>query len=204
MLILLSGDAPDANGNMQYYTSEEARVLGRTLGEFAQQHELQMLVTNGPRTGQHSPVTHEKLPVHQQNSDLDQVSKTFLSAALEYIAKKDLVFADFKIGSPSLCDEFLGAVLVKGGVAVVGGESTSQIAEAITVLGRKVYIAGNKAMNINHENHVKSVLSHKYANDLEELLNSTGVQNIQEQEQIPSDSSLVADSIVEMIGVFLS
>jgi len=201
LLVSLPGDAPDPSGTMQYYTKESAKKLGNQLGHIAQKNNMLMLVTNGPRTGQHDPDSGIKLKTHGKDDQIDGVSAAFLAGAEKYIDSARIIFSDFKFGEPSMFNTFLGAVLENpGSIAVIGGDSTSQVTEATNLLKPgQVYIVCNEAMNKGHHKHIENVVSsHHYAHELPEMdklpQDSLGLPIAQ------PDASLAAYEIIEILG----
>ncbi|WP_218459954.1 hypothetical protein [Rickettsia sp. TH2014] len=78
IITCLAGDTPDAQGNIKFYTENEAYELGKHLAKIAKDQNMILLATNGHRTGQYNPETKEKLSVHKKEDQLDKVSQKFL------------------------------------------------------------------------------------------------------------------------------
>ncbi|CAF3177770.1 unnamed protein product [Rotaria sp. Silwood2] len=202
LLVSLPGDAPDKSGHMNYYPKESAAQLGKQLGSIAKTQDMIMLVTNGPRTGQHDPITGERLPVHKQGAILDQVSESFLTAVKNQLDGTKIIFDNFSSDSPSLFNAFLGAVSLndKNSVAVIGGESTSQVTEATNLLKPgQVYIVSNDAMNVNHHRHNNNVIDRNYAKLLSPEASSFSLQETQ-LPLIPTDASIAVEGIIQILG----
>lgn len=84
--IILGGDAPDhKTGGKKFFTPEDASKRAgfiiqdlKTLGLLKK--ETVLLITNGPRTGQHNYTTGEEItPNPHRTSQLDEVTKAFLN-----------------------------------------------------------------------------------------------------------------------------
>lgn len=202
LLVALPGDAPDKAGQMKYYTKESAEQLGTQLGSIANAQNMIMLITNGPRTGQNDPITGEKLPLHKVGDIIDSVSKSFLTAAKNQLDSTKIIFDNFNFDSPSLFNAFLGAVYLndRNSVAIIGGDSTSQVTEATNLLKPgQVYIVSNNAMNESHHKHNDNVIDHKYAQQLLPNAQSLSFKDTQ-LPLIPTDASIAAEGIIQVLG----
>ncbi len=86
IIVMMPGDAPDAAGNIRYFTEESASKLLNDIHKLWQklgkQHTL--LIMNGLRTGKHDPktgkisCTHEYLKGSDASTALDHISRYFI------------------------------------------------------------------------------------------------------------------------------
>ena len=201
LLVSLPGDAPDASGTMHYYTKESAEKLGSQLGNIARDNNMLMLVTNGPRTGQYDPDTAKKLQTHGKDDPIDAVSAAFLAGAQQKLDSTKIIFADFKFGVPSMFNAFLGAVLENpDSIAVIGGDSTSQVTEATNLLKPdQVYVVRNEAMNEGHHSHIDHVMSRRYAHELRKDMDKLPQEPLGVK-IVPTDAALAAKEIIQILG----
>ncbi|ABV79532.1 hypothetical protein A3306_03790 [Rickettsia bellii] len=199
----LSGDAPDSNGKIKFYTQEEAYKLGEQLAQIVKLKNMMLLVTNGPRTGQYDPKAvpdKVKLPVHEKNSDIDLVSKAFLKGVksiLDNEAEEKVKFENFVFGKPSVFKGYLGAAIEnEKSIVVIGGESSSQITQALDLVPGRLYIKKNTAMNDVHEKQVNKILE---TNKGAKLLNDNEVDLIINviTDEAYSDAEIVAKEFEE-------
>lgn len=200
LFVALPGDAPDEHGVQHYHTKESAAKLGTLLGAIATKQNMLLLATNGPRTGKFDPKTGEAMPVHHKGEAMDAVSSAFLAAAEDAAGKSKVIFADFKFGSPSLTSAFLGAVASDDrSVAVIAGESTSQVTEAVNLLNPgQVYVLPNEAMNKNHEQYIAEVINNNYAKELKE--SDESLTTFSTSSIMPPDADVAADGIMGLIS----
>ncbi|MCC8417420.1 MAG: mitochondrial fission ELM1 family protein [Rickettsia endosymbiont of Bryobia graminum] len=165
VLVVLPGDAPDQSNTQHYYTAENAEVLGSKLGKFAKEHNKILLVTNGPRTGKYKAGTDELMSDHKSNSPMDLVTQAFVNAVnKEGLNSAYIIVSDFKYGEKNLYDAFLGAIRSnKANIAIIAGESTSQITIATNLLnlGQVYVLSGdyNQAMSSSHINFINDVVT---------------------------------------------
>ena len=154
LAVMLGGDAPQADGTIRYYTTEEAQAFAVTIAALAKQQGASVLVLNGPRTGKFDPVSCiENTGVHRDGKQ-DLVTKVFMHELAQQKLMAQLF--DFQFGQPSQFHAVLGAIKATNGVMVVNGESTSMVAECTTVLDPKqILLATNGAMNETHHKHVQ-------------------------------------------------
>ena len=183
-----------ASGTMHYYTKKSAEKLGNQLGNIARDNNMLMLVTNGPRTGQYDPDTAKKLQTHGKDDPIDAVSAAFLAGAKRKLDSTKIIFADFKFGVPSMFNAFLGAVLENpGSIAVIGGDSTSQVTEATNLLKPdQVYVEG-------HHSHIDHVMSRHYVHELREDMDKLPQEPLGVK-RVPTDAALAAKEIIQILG----
>lgn len=162
IIVILGGDAPTEEGDIKYYTAQEAERFGNFIGKTAYQKNLAVLVFNGPRTGQYNK--DGKLDKNAHRTEMDHVTKAFKEALLKTLNNDKVLIYDFKYNEASLYKAGLGMASEKGMQVFVPGESTSMISEAIDCLpSAQVVIVENSAMNDMHKAHVKSVLESGFA-----------------------------------------
>ncbi|HJD62550.1 MAG TPA: hypothetical protein LFW14_03120 [Rickettsia endosymbiont of Degeeriella rufa] len=139
-------------------------------------------MTNGSRTGQYDPKAFPdtvKLPVHEKNSDIDLVGKAFLKGVksiLDNEAEEKVKFENFVFGKSSVSKGYLGAAIEnEKSIVVIGGESSSQITQALDLVPSRLYIKKNTAMNDVHEKQVNKIIE---TNKGAKLLNDNEVDLI--------------------------
>lgn len=202
LLVILGGDAPTPEGEMKYYTAEEAAALGRYAAEKATREGLTILVTNGPRTGKHNPETGEVTQAHRgEDSPLDPVSQAFMQAA------PGAQMFDFKFreqgGVISAYKALLHRVAkTEGSQVLVAGESTSMVSECCDLCPGRVTIFENAAMNDAHHAHVQSVYEKGLAPVLE---NNSGEMSLSQIDALSAASSASsAVTAAEMVADHIS
>lgn len=220
-LAVLGGDAPDENGQMNYYTAEEAYDLGKYIALQALANNATVLSTNGPRTGKHDPITEEALLTHRElhpitkeplDYRLDAVSAAFISGLIYegLTNNKNFQFFDFRFGKNGVVSAYkalLGAVLEVGGHAYIPGESTSMVSEACSLLPpQSVTVFNNSAMNETHKRHVKSTYKNIYANLLLDNMEFTPIipQAASELHENLSATETIAKAIVDDFDLSLT
>lgn len=159
VLVSLAGDAPDSDGKIKFYTEAEATKLGELVAQYALEHKAYVLAINGPRTGKYNPEnSQENKQYHQaDSSEMDPASKAFVSA----LGETPNTFVNFIFGNTfkNPYDLFLHKVQSTSSIALVGGESTSQVSEMCDILGSKnVLVYMTESMNPTHTAHVNSVI----------------------------------------------
>lgn len=153
--VFLGGDAPDSENNMKYFTSEEAMVFASLVAKEAIARDATVLLTNGPRTGKHDPITGIENSLVHHSDYVDQTSNAFIET-LEGSGVKYL-FANFVFGSMSAYKPFLALVKQTEGIAFVTGESTSMVSEiGDNLQPGALFIMVVNSMNDTHHAHVKS------------------------------------------------
>lgn len=159
--VFLGGDAPEPNGNIRYFTAEEAQLMGKYIGERAQAIGATLLITNSPRTGQYDPKTGKNVTVHQ-GAELDKTTESFM-AGIAQSGTKGYLF-DFQFGKASAYPALLGALQqTPGSVAFVTGDSTSMLSEiADSLANGSVYAVTINSMNSAHHAHVKAAHQNGY------------------------------------------
>lgn len=185
ILWYLGGDAPDVNGELKLYTENSVRenlegVLVLT------QDRFQIVVIDGPRTGQIDPQTLKpRLDVH-----IDQTLNPITASAARALEEKgwrrdkDFFVFTFIKDRPSLKDALIWDVLTREGIFVIPGESTSVITASYdTMPGSRVVVQENSAMNDSHRAYLKR--DHRIR-----ILDSKG--QISSPHQLKSKESLMA------------
>lgn len=120
--IILPGDAPDSNGEMNNYTPQMASKLAMQIASMAKANNYAVLITNGPRTGKHNPSTEEVLINHQDNIT-DEVTLKFV----EILDKQNIEYKlfDFQRGQKNYKNLIFGAILEhEDSILLAPGEST--------------------------------------------------------------------------------
>lgn len=161
-LVVLGGDDKDRK-----FTAEQARQLGLYEGQWAKDHGVTLLATNGPRTGGREN--------HKPDMELDLVSQAFLEGVAESgIPTSQGVFYPYlDDDKPSMFPALLGAVRAKpGSFAVMPGDSASMLTQAVDMLPRgSIEAYSTAAMNDNHRAQVAR-------------LNGMGLVNLWQKERV--------------------
>lgn len=155
LLVVLGGDVQNKDGTWHLYSTEETKKLADLVALFMKEYNIDyVIITNGPRTG--------RIDSHTKSQDatsgyhhLDPVTLAF-SKALE---EKGISFQleNFVFGQPSQFPVLLGLLQKTGGLALIPGESTSMISQAIDCLPHgHIMIFNHSAMGSVHQHHVKS------------------------------------------------
>ncbi|AAY61670.1 hypothetical protein RFEPED_1652 [Rickettsia felis str. Pedreira] len=192
IITCLAGDAPDAQGNIKFYTENEAYELGKQLAKIAKDQNMILLATNSPRKGQYNPETKGKLSVHQKEDQLDKVSQKFLDGVKS--EGIDRIFENFVFGVKTIFNGYLGAALEnQQSIVIIPGESSSQVTVGTNLLPGQVYIKPNQAMNDIHKLQVNKLSEKgiKIFNGDEKVL--TPYPPI----IIPNDASIIAEQFIE-------
>jgi len=163
-VIILGGDAPNAENQIQNFTEDDAENLAKALIKDSSSGVF--YITNGPRTGMHDL----KNGTHKDNK-IDKVTKKFIRALKNKgITDDNIKLFNFQFGEKSMYLPLIGAAYFAKSTVWVPGESSSMICEVISnIPPEKVMIYYNRAMNETHISHVKSVYdqgrSRYYRND---------------------------------------
>ncbi len=161
LVVVLGGDAPAGDQQPQLFTTEYAYRLGQHTAQIAQEKNLHLLVTNGPRTGQHNPVSFAPLPVHQLNSKLDLVTQAYLSGTEHTSQGSDSLLSlyNFTFGQPSAFLALLGTARQHANsLYYLPGESTSMISQAVDLLTHNsLVVYDTPAMNPQHSAFVDDI-----------------------------------------------
>jgi hypothetical protein len=163
LLVMLSGNAPTDNGEIKFYTSEEAKKLGLSVGEKAKKEGLSIIATNSNRTGDRDPISKASLQFHTATAtELDPVSKAFIEGVSESGLDKDkLIFKDFKSGDTKnlTLKQMLGRAIMFNEEIYLPGESTSSITMAIELIPHElITMIETKSMNEIHNRFMADVL----------------------------------------------
>jgi hypothetical protein len=157
-MLILGGDAPTPNGEMRFYTAEDARKTAQYVGNLCKTEGRSLMVFNGPRTGQHdqSDPAHKKLDWGHTDERFDPITQIFADEITKILPPTQVRIYHFVPGSAS----YKGALWVlknaQDAVCFLPGESTSMISEINDALPGKTKIIENSAMNEVHAAHVKS------------------------------------------------
>ncbi len=158
--VILGGDAPTPDNEIQLFTEVNARKLARYISPLIKSRHL--LIINGPRTGKYDPITQEEIKSAHRDGEKDYVTRAFVEELEKSkILPQQFTLFDFQFGSSISkdMDLLLGAVRAKDGEILVAGESTSSISESIDVLpDGAVIVYDTTSMNQVHNAHVKSEL----------------------------------------------
>lgn len=154
--VILGGDAPDEKGKQKFFTSKEASAFATYVANEALKTGATVLVTNGPRTGKFNPETGEECKVHQEEAEIDNTTKAFVTALKTKSVPYQLY--NFTFGKASAYQAILAKVAANAGTAYVTGESTSMVSELLDVLSKdRLFIVQVGSQNSSHNAHVESV-----------------------------------------------
>ncbi len=158
IMAVMGGDATNPEKKVQHYTHKEATKLADHLTEaFSKANGRKLLITNGPRTGKHTPETEEITENHKGDTSLDHCSQALLDRLKEngLCDGVDFQFSDFRFlekGVDSAYQSFLGAAASSSESEVlIAGESTSMLSDC-NQIGILPTAFNNAAMNPNHTN----------------------------------------------------
>ncbi len=193
--VILGGDAPTPEGEILFFTEENARQLARSVAHF----KGHFLITNGPRTGKYDPETKTEIKTAHRDGKLDFVTAAFVEELKKsgVLPNRFTVF-DFQFGQPSNdMDVMLGAVRATNGFMFVPGESTSSISESVDVLPfQHAIVYENTAMNPVHKAHVVSEVKAGRIKLLDNNL-QTGIPREKEGKKARSAAETIAAVLLE-------
>ncbi len=194
--VILAGDAPDSNGEMHYYTTEDAYKLAEHVSKLAIKEKYTVLVGNGPRTGKFDPNTGREANVHKDGI-VDPVTQRFVEILRD--KQVDFKLFDFQKGQPSRKELMFGAILKNPGSKIlVPGESTSMISESIDLLPKgSIIIYQNSAMNESHNKHTKAEFDNGRASCMD--LNMNVAHPIVTASVTRSAAELSAEAIYQLV-----
>jgi len=160
--VILSGDAPDIDQILRFFSKEEAKALALYfVRELNEKNIDGIIVTNGPRTGKHNPVTGEIINTHKTTDSMDEVSSEFINTINESGYAENIVFYDFKFDAEKWYDALLGLTYENENSTVyVPGESTSMISEALTLFNAdRIRLYETNSMNSIHHRHLHNSIA---------------------------------------------
>lgn len=195
--IILGGDAETSDGNLRYYTVEEAGELASYIVPKVKKQHSHLLILNGPRTGKHDQKTGKVIEGSHRDGTIDIITKTFKERLQQQglIEGKNFTMFDFQFGKTSMYPVVLGVLLQTKSPVFVAGESTSMVSETADCLPKGLVTAFiNNAMN---ENHRKHCFSEKEAGRINILENMNGKwQSFDAKETVDSNASRPASHII--------
>ena len=198
LVVVLGGDAPQPNGNMRFYSSQEAEKLADLIANKAKSEHLGILVLNGPRTGKFDSNTGKlSLGVHE-NGFIDAVTSSFIKTLerQNLVDGIDFKLFDFQFKQPSMKMAVYGALKKFSGKMFVAGESTSMVSEATSLFDpSQVVIFKNGAMNENHLKHAQS----EYENNRASILNEDMSFDMIKDKSMTRLHESVATSVAKVI-----
>lgn len=160
--IVLAGDAPTADGEMLYFSKENAEALAVNISSFIKLNNLDkadtaLMITNGPRTGKHDPETgHPHHPEPHRCYQLDESTKAFVDVLKAQMEKANIFVYDFQFGDlkngPSAYKPMIKQVAdSQTGIWFVPSESTSMVTES------SFFLESNKPVIIYHPDSANAV-----------------------------------------------
>lgn len=156
-IVMLGGDAPQENGQMNYFTSNDLSPIINKLTN-ANKEKTAIWIFNGPRTGKH--INGKEITHAHQTPDIDHVTaqavKDFTTAG--FTLGTNVHVHNFQFGTPSLYKAALGFLSNHQGTLYLPGESISMISEAydIASLQEKIVIYRTSSMNHSHTDFIHS------------------------------------------------
>ncbi|WP_133128680.1 hypothetical protein [Legionella nagasakiensis] len=145
--IVLAGDAPTESREMRFFTAEDAREQAKLIASHIKSNGLwhehaAVMVTNGPRTGKHNPVTGKPVePEPHRAHAIDASSAAFLAELSVQLPEAKIHFYDFQFDAlkegPSAYKPMMHLVAnSRQGIWYVPSESISMVTES-TYLAEK-------------------------------------------------------------------
>lgn len=224
--IVLPGDAPNEQGEIQRFTPTEAEALAERI--FHQEvinndrETCHFIVTNGPRTGKHDDQGKELTPNPHKAGNIDASTQAFLEKlnSLSCADKThETTLFDFQFSDlPSAYKPILASFQQAGnnrGAFYVAGESTSMVDEVTGLLPEAIIIETH-AMNNTHRAFTDDVLEEGAASFLrldesyQASPKTTDMPSVAKAHPTPSDTSpiqgamvaaeRIADAIVQQLG----
>ena len=110
--VILAGDAPNENGEIKFYTADEAKKIAEHIKEKAKKMKCDVLVTNGPRTGKHNHETGKENDNNHRRDDLDEVTNAFMKEIEDPNIECKLFNFDFR--KTSLYKSLIGLTIKQG------------------------------------------------------------------------------------------
>ncbi len=158
--IILAGDAPDHKSNSKkFFTPDDARKRANFIVQDLKNSgfltdKTVLIITNGPRTGQHNYSTQEELqPNPHKAKQTDEVSLAFLDQLSKLgISPKQIQFYNFDFVFPSAYKPLLDWVARHTSIIYIPAESTSMVTESEYVCrrGGKVIVYSISSENLSH------------------------------------------------------
>lgn len=189
--IILAGDAPEPNGQMKYFTEDDARKQASHIAAYLitndyNQIDTAIMVTNGPRTGKHILDTGSvRDPDPHRSGQIDPVSKAFIETFRGMIGHSQMFFYDFQFdelkNGPSAYKPMIKQVAnSQSGLWFVPSESTSMVTESSFLLEKKkiVVIYHPSSENSAHLVHSKDSVAHGFALDIHAEQSFTSPQTL--------------------------
>jgi hypothetical protein len=166
--VMLAGDAPNEEEEMQYFSPKEARIKAREIFEVARSkmtvdENTLFLITNGPRTGKYNAETHElRDPNPHETGQVDATTFAFVDELNSLFKKANLPetnisLEDFKFGQKkSAYLPIMAYVSERKGLYFVPSESTSMVTESAyaALHGAEVVVYRTESENTSHAAHL--------------------------------------------------
>lgn len=179
--IILAGDAPEPNGQMKYFTENDARKQASDIATYLVTHgydqvDAAIMITNGPRTGKYHPNTGEIWdPDPHRSGQIDLVSKAFIETFRKMIANSVMFFYDFQFdelkNGPSAYKPMIKQVAdSQSGLWFVPSESISMVTESSFFLekSKSVVLYHPLSENSVHLVHATDSVANGFALDIHE------------------------------------
>ena len=188
LVVCLGGKVPSDQDGEHNYPATEALKLGKHLAKIAKTQKMVLLATDGPRSGREVREAFLK-GVNSILSDSANPLNTYIKDKFKFIAYDD--------SAGSSVNPFLGlALLTKGSIAIIGGDSASLVTKAVNLLPGQVYIEENSAMTAIHKKQIGILIKNGEAKTLKYTDGGLVPYNILVDE-IPNDAETAAKEIVK-------
>ncbi|MDF1828099.1 MAG: hypothetical protein P1U39_07450 [Legionellaceae bacterium] len=209
--IVLAGDAPTPEGEIQCFTPSDAREQAVNMARFIQTHGLDtphtaIMLTNGPRTGQHNPATGElHTPSPHRSGQRDQSTEAFIQQIQDILEHAtlfvyDFQFDDLKTG-PSAYKPMMKQVAdSQQGLWFVPSESTSMVTESSFFLlsNTPVIIYHPPSANAQHRAHAEEAIQQGVAVTLDDALHQHRVHQPSRSQHTPA-AHMIANAIYQQL-----
>jgi hypothetical protein len=177
--IVLAGDAPEPDGQMKYFTENDARKQASHIATYLITHgynqaDTAIMITNGPRTGKYVPDTGiVRSPDPHRSGQIDPVSRAFIETLRELTTHSQIFFYDFQFDElkkgPSAYKPMIKQVAdSQSGLWFVPSESTSMVTESSFLLEKRkcVVLYHPSSENSAHLDHATYIVNHGFASDI--------------------------------------
>ena len=190
LVICLGGKVPSDQDGEHNYPAAEAEKLGRYAAKIAKDQNMMILATDGPRSGKEVSEAFLR-GTNAILSDSANSLNTYIKGKFKFIAYND--------PAGSSINPFFGlALLNKGSIAIIGGESASLVTKAVNLLPGRVYIEENSAMIEIHKKQVEILIRNGEAKALQFTNTKLEPYDIS-VEEIPNDAETAAKEIFKQM-----
>lgn len=164
--IIIAGDAPAADKTIQCFDQTDALKQAKLIAQFIKKNVMDLehtalMITNGPRTGKHDPITKKPLVPDPHRSGIsDVVSDTFVNELKQQFPGK-VIFYDFQFGQTSAYQPMMHRVCqAEMALWFVPAESSSMVTESSLLSEKNIPVIVYTPASAN-ENHITLVADAK-------------------------------------------